>query len=142
MFLRFLENLLESGILFCCATAATKTAPGIILLGSNYFAASFYKALGVRFSREAKERDAPILVHSLLSHFLYIGMISLPTFQCPSKTPCHVCHAHESAKPPSVLSSTNLLLNLSQSTISSDLAAASECLLMHSSAEAFICAIS
>jgi len=60
MFLRLLENLLESGILFCCATAATKTAPGIILLGSNYFAASFYKALGVHFSREAKERDASV----------------------------------------------------------------------------------
>jgi len=57
---KFLENLLESGILFCCcATAATKTALGIIQLWFNYFAASFYKAL--HFSREAKERDAPVI---------------------------------------------------------------------------------
>jgi len=33
----FLENLLESGTLFCDATAATKTALGIIQLWFNYF---------------------------------------------------------------------------------------------------------
>jgi len=39
----------------------TKTALGIIQLWFNYFAASFYKALGVYFSLEAKERDAPVV---------------------------------------------------------------------------------
>ena len=37
MFPRFLENLLESRILFCCATAATKAALGIIQLWFHYF---------------------------------------------------------------------------------------------------------
>jgi len=58
---RFLENLLESGILFCCAMAATKTELGPIQLCFNYFAASFCKALGVHFSREANERDTPVV---------------------------------------------------------------------------------
>jgi len=57
---RFLENVMESGILFCCATAATKTALCITQLWFNYFAASFYKALGVHFSREAEERNGPV----------------------------------------------------------------------------------
>jgi len=38
---------------------------------------------------------------------------------------------HESAKPSGVLNSPNSLSNFSQSTLSSDLAAASESLLMH-----------
>jgi len=33
----FLENLLESGYLFCSATATTKTALDIIQLWFNYF---------------------------------------------------------------------------------------------------------
>jgi len=37
MLLGILENLLESGNLFGCATAATKTAAGIIQLWFNYF---------------------------------------------------------------------------------------------------------
>jgi len=44
---------------------------------------------------------------------------------------------HESAKPSSVPSSLNSLSNFSQLVSSSDLAAASESLLMHSSMEAF-----
>jgi len=47
--------------LFYCATTATKTALGIIQLWFDYFAASFFKALGVHFSREARERDAPVV---------------------------------------------------------------------------------
>jgi len=37
MLLGFLENLLESGNLFCSATAMTKIALGIILLWFNHF---------------------------------------------------------------------------------------------------------
>jgi len=44
------------------------------------------------------------------------------------------------SQPSGVLSSPNSLSNFSQLALSSDLAAASESLLMHSSAEAFICA--
>jgi len=47
---------------------------------------------------------------------------------------------HESVKPSGVLSTPKSLSNFSQSTLSSDLAAASESLLVHSSAQAFICA--
>jgi len=61
MFSSFLENVMESGNLFCCATAATKTALCVTQLWFNYFAASFCKALGVHFSREAKERNAPVV---------------------------------------------------------------------------------
>jgi len=61
LFPRFLENLLESGILFCCAKAVTKTALGIIQLWFNYFATSLCKALGVHSFREAKERDTPVV---------------------------------------------------------------------------------
>ena len=38
----FLETLLESENLFCSATATTKTAPGIIQLGSIILAASWH----------------------------------------------------------------------------------------------------
>jgi len=33
----YVDILLESGILFCCATATTKTTLGIIQLWLNYF---------------------------------------------------------------------------------------------------------
>jgi len=56
MFPRFLENLLESGILFCCPADTTKTALGIIQLWFNYFAASFYKAIGARVSNVRKRK--------------------------------------------------------------------------------------
>jgi len=43
---RFLKNMVESENLVCRATAETKTALGIIQFWFNYFAASFFKALG------------------------------------------------------------------------------------------------
>jgi len=81
---------LESGILFCCATAATKTALGIIQLGFNYFAASFYKALGVHFSREAKERDAPVVGAFTPVPLSVYRNDQFTTFRCPWKTQCHL----------------------------------------------------
>jgi len=83
MFQRFLENLLVSLILLCCATSTTKTALGIIQLWFNYFAASFYKALDAHFPWTLRREMPQQLVHSLLSSFLFIGMISLPTFLVP-----------------------------------------------------------
>jgi len=43
---RFIKHLLESENLGCSPLAGTKTALGIIQLWLNYFAASFFKALG------------------------------------------------------------------------------------------------
>ena len=69
-----------------------------------------------------------------------MGMISLPLFRCHSHTPLPL-DTHESTKPSGVLSSPNSLSDFSQLASSSDLAAASESLLMHvAMAEAFICA--
>jgi len=68
-----------------------------------------------------------------------MGMINLPIFRCPSKTPLPF-DTRESVKPPGVQSSPNSLSDFSQFALSPDLAATSESLLMHSSTEAFICA--
>jgi len=56
------RKLLESENVVCNSTAATKNALGIFQLWFNYFAASFFKELGVHFSREFKERDVPVAV--------------------------------------------------------------------------------
>jgi len=48
----FLETLLESGNLFCSATASTKTAPGIIQLWVNYFRGILAYTLPGRLSKE------------------------------------------------------------------------------------------
>jgi len=47
----FLENLLESGDLVCSATAATKTALGIIQLWFNYSRGILSYALPGRLSK-------------------------------------------------------------------------------------------
>jgi len=76
--LRFFKNLLESEILFCSATAKTKTALGILHVLFNYLGASFFKELGIHLPREAKEREmSRWLVHSLLSPCLCMGIIVL-----------------------------------------------------------------
>jgi len=41
--------------MFCSATAKTKTALGVIQLWFIYCAASFFKALVIRFSRKGEE---------------------------------------------------------------------------------------
>jgi len=77
-----------SGKLFCSATAATKTALGIIQLWFNYFRGIMASTLPGRLSKEM----SPELVHSLLTPVLCMEMINLPIFRCPSKTPCHSTH--------------------------------------------------
>jgi len=71
----------------CCAE--TKTALGIIQLWFIYFAASFLKALGIQFSREAKDKDATVIRAfppvSLLVHG--DDHPSWPIFRRPSRTP-------------------------------------------------------
>jgi len=59
---RFLKNLLENENLVCIATAATKSALGIIQLWFNYFAASLFKAFGnvnVRYLKIPKQHRGP-----------------------------------------------------------------------------------
>ena len=58
---RFLENLLESEKLVCCAIARTKTTLGILQLRFNYLVTSFFKALVKHFCTEVKERDVPVI---------------------------------------------------------------------------------
>jgi len=109
---RFLEIFLESGNLVCSATAATKTASGIIQRWFNFFAASFYKTLGIHFSREAKEIDAHVVgVFTPVSLFVYgddhFANLSV-YFQ--NDVPLDT---HGSTKPSGVVSSSNSLSNFS-----------------------------
>ena len=124
-------------VLLCYSHDENRTGyhPALVQLFRGIFLQGSWRTL----SREAKERDAKAVDASLLFPFLCIGMISLPTIRCPCKPPCHLTRT-ESAKPSGVLSSHNSLSNLSQSALSSDLAAPSESLFMHSSTEAFMCA--
>ena len=95
--------------------------------------------LGMHSSWEAKQRDAAVVGSFTPVSLLWMGTINLLITRHPSKTPCHLTHTSQSNHS-SFLSSPNSLSNLSQLAISSDLAAASGSLLMHSSTEAFICA--
>jgi len=56
----------------CTATAGTKIALGIIQLCFSYFAASFFKARGIHFSKEAEERYTSVVgAFAPVSRFLY-----------------------------------------------------------------------
>ena len=68
--------------------------------------------------------------------FLCMGMISLPVFQCSSKSPWHLTHTSQSNQTAFYV----LLIhsqNISQSASSSDFVAVSESLLMHTYTEAY-----
>jgi len=59
--------LLESVNLVCSATAGTKPALGIIQLWFNYFAAFFFKALGIYFpGRLRRKCPCSWCIHSCL----------------------------------------------------------------------------
>ena len=94
---RISQNLLVSEILVYNSTAATKTALGIIQLWFSYFVASFYRALGIYFSMEAKRRYTPVVVHSLLSLLLCMGMIT-PLCQFFGALPEHQAIWHTRAR--------------------------------------------
>ena len=53
----YLENL-ESENIVRSSIARIKTALGMLKLWLSYFAGIFFKALGIRFSKEARKRDA------------------------------------------------------------------------------------
>ena len=91
----FLENLLESGNLFCSATATTKTALGIIQLWFNYFRGILAYTLPGRLSKEMPL----LLVHSLLTPFLCMGTNNLLIFRHPSKKLCHLTHTSQPNHP-------------------------------------------
>jgi len=78
-------NLLESEHLVCSATATTKTELGIIQLWFNYFAASFYRELGIRFFWEAKERcSGSWCIHSCLPFCVWGSDVRSPNFVTPT----------------------------------------------------------
>jgi len=53
----FIENLLESGNLFCNPTGATENGLGVLQLCLKFFALSFFNKLGIHSSWEAKQID-------------------------------------------------------------------------------------
>jgi len=57
--LRFLDNLLKSENLVCCATAINKPALGIIQLWFNCFVAPFLRHLGTSPFSGRLRRDMP-----------------------------------------------------------------------------------
>jgi len=86
-------------------------------------------------SWEAKQRDAAVVgSFTPVSLFVY-GDDQFANLSVPFQNAMLL-----DTQPSGVLSSPNSLSNFSQLALSSDLAAASESLLMHSSTEAFICA--
>jgi len=95
----FLENLLESKNLFCSATAATKTALGIIQLCINRVALSFFNKLGIHSSWEVKQRDTRVVgAFTPISLVVYENN-QFANFRCPSKTPWHLTHTSQPNHP-------------------------------------------
>jgi len=90
-------------------------------------------------SRETRQRDAAV-VGSFTAVFLFVYVDDQSAILSVLFQNAMPLYTHEPAKPSGVLSYPNALSNFSQLALSSDLAAASESLLMHSSTEAFICA--
>jgi len=87
--------LLESENLVYGATAGTKIPLSMIQLCLNYFSASFFKTLGIHFSRWAKERDAPVVV-ALVFLFVYAdNHPSFLIFRFPFRTPGRMTHTRK-----------------------------------------------
>ena len=98
----------------------------------------FSQHLGIYTSWEAKQRDFLVGGSFTPNSFFAYGADQFVNFSVTFQNAMPL-DTHESAKPSGVLSSPNPLSNFSQFAWSSDLAAASGSLLMHST-EAFICA--
>ena len=97
---RMSKIFLESETLVCSVTTGTKTTLGIIQLWFNYFAASLLNALGIYFSWEAKERNAPVVAAFTPVSFIVYGddHTSLPIFRCSSRTPGHLTKLAHTSK--------------------------------------------
>jgi len=67
--------LVERENLVCSATSKAKVAVGILQLWFNYFVA-FFKVLAYAFLDRVSREVSRQLVHSLLSPFLCMGMIT------------------------------------------------------------------
>ena len=137
MFPGFIENILESGNLFCSATASRpRRKPHWVSssFGSIIFAASLHTLFlwGL-----AKPWGGSWFLHSCLQFYEWgSGDDQFANISAPFQNAMSL-DTHESAKPSSVPSSSNSLSNFSQLVLSSNLTTASESLLMHSSTEAF-----
>ena len=109
----FLENLLQSGNLFCSAMAATKIALGVSQLWFNYF-----RSINCMYSSwETKQRDAAVVVSiTPVSPFCEWGWSV--NLSVPSQNVIQF-DTHESAEPSSVLSTANSLSNFSRIALSS-----------------------
>jgi len=94
----FLEDWLESGNLLCSATAATKTALGVLQLCFNYFAFIFFNELGIHSSWEAKERDTPVVDAFNPVSLVVYGDDQFANFSVPFHD-AMTLDTHESAKP-------------------------------------------
>jgi len=94
----FLEDWLEIGNLLCSATAATKTALGVLQLCFNYFALSCFNELGTHSSFEAKERDTPAVGAFTPVSLVVYGDDRFANFSVPFHD-AMTLDAHESAKP-------------------------------------------
>jgi len=99
----------------------------------------FSHHLGIHSSWENKQRDAAVVGSFTPVSLSVHGDDQFANLSTPFQNAMPV-DTHESAEPSGVLRSPNSLPNVSHLALSSDLAAASESLLMHSSTEAFICA--
>ena len=106
MLQRFLENLLESGTLFCIATAATKTALGIIQVWFNYFRGILACTLLGRLSKDAA------VVGSFIPVFLFVyGDDQFANISAPFQN-AMLLDTHESVKPSSIPSSPLFTIKL------------------------------
>ena len=77
--------------MLCSAMAGTKTTLGITKLLLSFFMVSFFKALGIQFSREAKERDAQVVCAFIpVSHLVYGVIIQFANLSASSVNTCNL----------------------------------------------------
>jgi len=136
-----LENLLESRIFFCSATAATKARGVSSSFGSIIFVRLVqlfsFNYVQLFSSWETKQRDAAVVGSFTPVSLLWIGTVNLLKLSALFQNAMPL-DTHKAVKLSSVPGKYNSLSNFSQLALNSDLAAASQSLLMHSSAEDFI----
>jgi len=90
----FLENLLQSGNLFCSAMAATKFALSVIQHWFNYFRSIMACTLPGRLTKEMPQK----LFHSPLSP-LFVNGDDQSVFRCPPKTSFNLKHTNQRNHP-------------------------------------------
>jgi len=103
------------------------------------FGSIILRHLGIHSSWETMQKDALVVGSFIAVSLLVYGDDQFAHISVPFQNTMPL-DTHESAKTTGVLSFLNSSSNFSQLPLSSDSAAASESLLMHSSTEAFICA--